>query len=62
MSSTLQTQENEKILQLTLREGLRKTATVVKLHHNTDKRVEKREGEEFQRASAMQCLVHCAAI
>jgi hypothetical protein len=45
-----------------MREGLRKTATVVKLHHNTDKRVEKREGEEFQRTSAAQCLVHYAAI
>ncbi len=45
-----------------MREGLRKTTTVVKLHRNTDKRVEKREGEEFQRTSAAQCLVHCAAI
>ncbi len=50
------------MLQLKIREGLRKTATVVKLHHNTDKRVKKREGGEFQRTSAAQCLVHCAAI
>ena len=35
-----------------MRGGWRKTATVVKLHHNTDERVEKREGEEFQRTSA----------
>ncbi len=45
-----------------MREGLRKTATVVKLHSNTDKSVEKREGEEFQRTSAAQFLVNCAAI
>jgi hypothetical protein len=54
--------ENKKILQLTMREGLRKTATVVKLHCNTDERAEKREGEELQRTSAAQCLVNCAAI
>jgi hypothetical protein len=35
---------------------------VVKLHCKTDKKVEKREGGEFQRTSALQCLVHCAAI
>jgi hypothetical protein len=58
----LQTQENKKILQLKMRVGLRKTATVIKLHCNTDKRVEKRDGEEFQRTNAVQCLVNCAAI
>ncbi len=45
-----------------MRERLRKMATVVKLHHKTIKKGGKREGGEFHRTSAVQCLVHYAVI
>jgi hypothetical protein len=60
ISSTLQTQE--KNTTISNEREIEEDGNSGQVTLQTDNKVEKREGGDFQRTSTAQCLVNCAAI
>ena len=62
INGTWQTQENKTNTTINHEREIEEDGNSGQVTLQTDNKVEKREGGDFQRTSTAQCLVNCAAI